>query len=414
LNTILRNSIFFLLLPALIGTFNVLVNPFDQWNIPRVASINDKITETRWDTLIKSCQIRHGSYDTVILGSSRAAIALSPQHPAFATHSVYNYGLSGAGIYLQFLALQHAVATQPITRIIITPDFFGFNANLALNQPSAHEQADLIDLMSQPGLTHPGILPSTFSNTFANTLGWRGTNSSLRTLIAQNQKTAYIDRQGHWNRFGTKDRNFIAQFDRTEKIFLTELLFPSPNRQYAFEDARTGYNSFEIYRQMLELAYQHHLGTSIVILPTPSRDLLALQKLGQWQNYRLWKTRLVQINESVATGYPTSPFAIWDFEAPDSRIESDHLADLKPYFYEPFHPTSLVGDRILNRIFMDCSQVTCWPGHMLDSGNVASTLSELDQYLTAYALYYPQQITSLDNNIDKTAAYRSETPRTPY
>jgi hypothetical protein len=403
----LRIIFYLALLPILIGAFTIAINPFDQWNIPRMIGLNDKITETRWDILIKSRQSQHRAYDTVILGSSRAAVTFSPNHAAFQEKSVYNYGLSGAGIQLQYLTLQQALATMPLENIIITPDFFGFNAYLKLNQPDRNGHDEVEKLF--------GFYPQQYiSDTFANTFGWRGINSSLRTLIAQNQKTVYIDDQGYWNRFGSKDRNFIAQFDRTEQVFLTELLFPSPARQYAFDDPLTGYNSFDVYRQILELAYQHHLGTSIVILPTPSRDLLALQKLGQWQNYHIWKTRLVQINESVATEYHASPFAIWDFEAPDGRIESDHLADLKPYFYEPFHPTPLVGNRILNRIFMDCSQVTCWPGRTLDSGNVASALSELNQYLTSYALHYPQQVASLNNNIDKTAGFRSKTPQTTY
>jgi len=404
----IRNIFLFLLLPIVIGVFNIFINPFDQWPIPRLGNINDKITETRWDPLIKSYQVKRGSYDSVILGSSRAAITLSPRHPAFASDSTYNYGLSGAGIYFQYLALQHAIATQPIKKIIITPDFFGFNAYLALNQPGLYGQSDVVDVMTEKsGAAKIGQATQAISNTFANNLGWRGTNSSLRTLIAQNQKTVYIDDRGFWNRFGTKDRNFTAQFDRTERTFLTVLLFPFPARQYAFSDVSHGYDSFVIYRNMLMLAQQHHIQVTLIVLPIPARDMVALQLLEQWPNYVRWKKMLVEINESVANDTQSSPFAVWDFEDINNEIESDHVADLKPFFFEPFHPTPLVGERILNRVFIDCAALTCWPGQQLSSTNVSASLATMENGLLSYKTSHPQQMSALMENINKTAAYRS-------
>jgi len=237
-------------------------------------------------------------------------------------------------------------------------------------------------------------------------LGWRGTNSSLRTLISQEQKTVYIDRQGYWNRFGTKDRNFAAQYDRTERVFLTELLFHSPEKKYAFNDTNSGYDSFVIYQKMLMLAHQHNIQVHIIILPTPARDLLALQILGQWSNYIHWKKMLVDINESTASDIQASPFPVWDFET-INNIESDHIEDLKPFFFEPFHPTPLVGGRILEQVFGNCTTPSCWPGQLLTSGNVSLSLTTMDEEFASYRSQHPQQLASLMENINKTNAYRN-------
>lgn len=401
-----RKLCYLLVLPVLISGFNMLVNPYDQWPLPRIDNFNDKITETSWDPFIKNYQIQRNRYDTLILGSSRAAIALDHQHQAFSEQNVYNFGLSGAGITLQSLSLKQAATQQPIKHVILATDFFGFNAHSKLNQPALHGHKGVERLFNRSSLTDH-ILGSTqvLGDTFSNTLGWRGTNSSIRTLITQNTKTVYIDSQGQWRRFGTKSRNYQKQYKRTEQVFLTDLLFPLPRKEFSFTDTNTGFNSFTIYRQLLTFAHDHDIKLTIIILPTPLRDLFALKAMGLWPHYKQWKKQIVSLNNEVAYSNKHKAFDIWDFEDSQDHIASDSLTNLKPYFHEPFHPTPLVGEQILNRVFLDCDQYTCWPGVRLTTQTVNDALFSLEHAIDIFPQQFPQQHKDVNQNIQKAMSY---------
>ena len=109
----------------------------------------------------------------------------------------------------------------------------------------------------------------------------------------------------------------------------------------------------------------------------------------------------------------TAPFPLWNFEIANTNIDTDNLADLKPYYFEPFHPTALTGDQVLNRVFMDCTRVKCWPGEQLDTRNVVSSLARLDSDLAAFRAQYPKQLVSLTENINKTNTYRNGDTESP-
>ncbi|SFI02032.1 hypothetical protein [Bradyrhizobium sp. cf659] len=114
--------------PFALSALIVLVDPYYVFGTPDIPGIN--VVRPRYEShvpAVKPYQVRRIKPDAVILGSSRAEVALDPQHPGWADKNVFNFGLPSATSYEVMLAFLHAQSVAPLKQAVIGLDFFGFN-----------------------------------------------------------------------------------------------------------------------------------------------------------------------------------------------------------------------------------------------------------------------------------------------
>ena len=114
--------------PLALSALIVLVDPYYVFGTPDIPGIN--VVRPRYenhDPAVKPYQVRRIKPDAVILGSSRAEVALDPRHPGWDGKNVFNFGLPSATSYEVMLAFLHAQSVAPLKQAVIGLDFFGFN-----------------------------------------------------------------------------------------------------------------------------------------------------------------------------------------------------------------------------------------------------------------------------------------------
>ncbi|MBR0781117.1 hypothetical protein [Bradyrhizobium iriomotense] len=114
--------------PLALSALILFVDPYYVFGTPDIAGIN--LVRPRYENYVpavKPYQVRRIKPDAVILGSSRAEVALDPQHPGWNGKNVFNFGLPSATSYEVMLAFLHAQSVAPLQQTVIGLDFFGFN-----------------------------------------------------------------------------------------------------------------------------------------------------------------------------------------------------------------------------------------------------------------------------------------------
>ena len=114
--------------PLALAALVVLVDPYYVFGTPNIPGIN--VVRPFYENhvpAVKPYQVRQIKPDAVILGSSRAEVALDPQHPGWAGKNVFNFGLPSATSYEVMLAFLHAQSSGSLKQAVVGLDFFGFN-----------------------------------------------------------------------------------------------------------------------------------------------------------------------------------------------------------------------------------------------------------------------------------------------
>lgn len=114
--------------PLALSALVVLVDPYYLFGTPDISGIN--VVRPRYENhvpAVKPYQVRRIKPEAIILGSSRAEVALDPQHPGWNGKNVFNFGLPSATSYEVMLAFLHAQSVAPLKQAVIGLDFFGFN-----------------------------------------------------------------------------------------------------------------------------------------------------------------------------------------------------------------------------------------------------------------------------------------------
>ncbi|RTE94747.1 hypothetical protein [Bradyrhizobium sp. LVM 105] len=114
--------------PLALSALIVLVDPYYVFGTPDIPGIN--VVRPRYENhvpAVKPYQVRRIKPEAIILGSSRAEVALDPLHPGWSGKNVFNFGQPSATSYEVMLAFLHAQSVAPLKQAVIGLDFFGFN-----------------------------------------------------------------------------------------------------------------------------------------------------------------------------------------------------------------------------------------------------------------------------------------------
>lgn len=345
-----------------LAAFNWFMDPFSLFNAPRIEGLNaDKATgDVR---MTKTWQVARSRYDGIILGTSRAEVGLSPQHPGWQGMNAYNQAMQGASLYEIFRNLQHAQAAYPLKQVLLGLDFFNFSID-HVTPPTFVEGRLLVDYHNTPQNYHYRLRDAV--NVLFSEDGFNNSMETWRTNKYRKGPMHEADGQISQQRWfvGIKQQGgFRAAFESFERSYMRKggNWLASPDFGYRFHDPASGASSFDTFEELLAFCHEHDIRLVLFTSPIHARLQLGLYVTGLWDEFADWKRLLVSANEAVARRYGREPFPMTDF-ATINRYTEDPLPvgetrqtttmDGMRWYWDAAHYRSGLGDVIQGRVLL--------------------------------------------------------------
>lgn len=335
---------------AVIASFNFIVNPMGLFNPPTIAGFNDVHPAGQsFSRLQKIEAIKRLKPDMIITGTSRAdsGMNIRPELLPDPTLVPYNAGLSAATVREQRAMLEFAHAVRPLKMAVITLDYFAFNGRKADNKQFEPKR-----------LTRDALNPVTaFFDTYGTIVALDTTVASIKHLryIKKPERYSFTKDNGHKE---SRDVEFdIARRGAASRFINDPAAAETAIDNYSFSyGAKTGGDTFDQYRGMLEFLRKNNIKAYLLISPMHISHLEKEQQdEATARRVREWKAQLVRINTEVAQDYNTAPYPLWDFAYPNSitrepvPAEGDLTSRMR-WFADGGHYYAALGDVILRKV----------------------------------------------------------------
>lgn len=314
----------------------------------------------------KAAQIERLKPDLLVLGTSRAFDGLPMSHHSLTRFErPYNAAIYDATLAEMRLLLQHAQCQGSLQQVIITLDFFTFNAN----RPEFQQQ-NLNDYVRDENC-HSPLLPA---------LRRLFSLSGLKPLdLLKNQKQPYrfdIDMRGEVD-------DSILLVDRRNTLKLIETSENNyKNMNTFYKDFSFSEASLEHLRAMLSMLHSNQIETVLLISPIHARRFEVLDDVIGYHEFENWKRLVYHVNSHTAQKYGKAPFAFWDFTDYNVFITE---AIPKAYSTEPqmrfhwdtSHYRKSLGAKVWERLFSEQQ-----PTDELATFGTEIAQIDLEQYFT--------------------------------
>lgn len=332
------------------AAFNWVMNPYHVFDPPVWQGVNDRQPFLHsQERFYKACAVIRQQPQTVILGSSRADIGLSPQHPGWTERPVFNFGIAGASLEAVARHFEHAVAVAPVKKAVIMLDYAS-----AETRPEARpaERDPWLDHL-QDGSRHS----RTAARLHLALLSWSTTSTGIKTLCTRRADNVQLpdgqlDNHDCWRRLQEKQHanprwNWETNFALGLIPFSGRL---SVGRQWAH------------LQHIFDLAAQHDVEVTYVISPT--HDLLWQRCIAEegMETVLAWRAELLQQAHEGSRRLGRPMPVIWDFALAEGAGMSpaalmkemkSHPDHTLPLYLECSHFTQRLGDRLLDRVLLD-------------------------------------------------------------
>ncbi|MFV0278429.1 MAG: hypothetical protein ACK5HY_14770 [Parahaliea sp.] len=348
-----RLSLVTLLIIATLCGANWFVDPFGMYWSPVVAGLN-QIKPASGDRVrvTKAYRASETRPEALIVGNSRAEMALYPGHPSFKGARVYNQAMPGAGIALQTNYARNTLSASPeLAHIIMSVDYLDFLVPRAQFSALPRDE-QLPDYLFRLPLFTPdwsGSLARAREKT-ALLFSLDGLLASLRTVIQQGVDANSIDRWGFNDPRGYIE---ILQREGITTLFVQKL--QELDRNMRSRDLVTinpangeGSADYAALEDFLAEMSGRGIRVQLFISPYHISYLHLLDDLGMTGDFLAWKRKLVQTVERVSPA-----IELWDFSGPSSYIHEPVPADSRQamqWYWEPAHYRRVLGDKILDTL----------------------------------------------------------------
>lgn len=352
---------FFLCTSLIVGaicTTNWFVDPFGMYWSPVVSGLNatkpasgDRVRVT------KAYRAPAVAPDILIVGNSRAEMALFPAHQSFEQASVYNQAMPGAGVRLQTdYALNTLHASPELRKIIMSVDYLDFLVREdRLATAVLEEEPD--HLLRLPFYTPgwEGRMARLRENS-ALLFSLDGLMASANTIARQGAYVNSIDADGFNEPAGYID---ILRNEGINALFVQKLLELDGNmrgRNLVTTDVTTGDRSpqHDLLANFLAAVANRGVQVQLFISPYHLSYLHLLDDLGMTEDFLAWKRNLLDI---VAGS--DGDVELWDFSGPSDFIQEPVPVGSRQamqWYWEPAHYRRELGDFILEALATGGSQ----------------------------------------------------------
>ena len=310
---------------AIVGSFNLVSDPFDLWSMPRIAGLNDqKPGESDDDMRAKAVGIVRVQPRTVLLGTSRVDLGLDPAHPALQPLGpVYNAAVVGGNMHVIRRYFDHWIATTADPkRAVIGLDFFAFNANLP--PPPIFDEDRLerrfVSLSdANLALFSRAALDASMRSFSASLTGSALSQVRADGLLTDTDMERLARARGMDDRIAVSVALYLNGADRFANFTISEA---------AIDDLRA----------IVEESRRRKIDLRLFVPPEHVLLTEALVQRGLMCAFLDWKKRVAEI----------APY--WDFSGYNA-ITTEPVGRSMKYYWDASHFRASVGNWILSRMF---------------------------------------------------------------
>ncbi|MDC1076115.1 hypothetical protein OAQ35_04000 [Litorivicinus sp.] len=347
---------------------NLVVDPFQYFHsihIPYLNELRNVAGSTgRQSKALRICRVKP---DFLILGSSRAEFIFDPSSEFVATRfrAPYNAAVAGTGPSEIFEHIVHAYEGSGTKNFLIALDFHMFNAYREdvifrdiigdLNRQylvgrSGRKCDEIFANFSTRSLFHLDSFDKSLDTIKYNLSPPRGMTGIYKSNGQRDSNFMIVELLQH-------PTNAQAPSFRGQVVtYLEHVYFPKPEHRNCLVSPNS--SAMQTTKDILDYGAEHGLNYKFVLTPEHITMQLALEKAGLLDNYRRWKSRLVDlVNEANSAASASDPeVELWDFALVNS-VTAEARPPLVPssqksmnYWFEATHSQPIVGEMIVSEV----------------------------------------------------------------
>jgi hypothetical protein len=371
-----------LLLATAIATYNVIVDPYILFGIPRISGFNArKPAVLTQDRLMKVYDVLRTKPDTIILGTSAVGIGLDAQGSAWPTPitPVYNLALLGSGPYSSYRYLQHVMARRHLDLVLMGLDFEFFRAVPDYFPEGADFEARLA--VTVDGKANTLQLRQHARDLFQAALSLDALSDSTSTLSANLQDGAADLIAGNY-----PDTDFRRVTNRTDSFSVLATRDLLMIRR--FRDKEANPDTIAQVRATLDLCESNGTRVILFINPVHADWLEILSQMGYWHEYESWKRDLLALTLERGGMHAGKRVPLWDFSGYDTySTETAPIGQRSlHWFWDSTHYRRVLGDVMIGRMLETADTQF---GTLLDPGNLAEHLAKIRERQRSYRESHP-------------------------
>lgn len=386
----------FLVTCPLVAAFNVAVDPYGLFGVPRTPGFNAvKSAGRNQIRFVKPYMAERVAARTLISGNSRAEMGLDPASACWDAEEgpVFNTAVPNLGVEDQIAYLEHAASKGGVRQAIVTLDFLDFLGVSNVPEEDGQRGAPTGNLrVDDQGRRKPGFELRRLKDWLTGAFSLNTLIDSVKTVLAQGL-TGLTDR---------RDDGFNPAQDYVPIIHNEGqgVLFAQKGPQLRRQLARPGLTAFplrggawsqelEALEQFLGRAQARGLAVKLAINPAHIDQLAAIRRFGLWDDLEAWKRATLTLAERHgATLFDFTSVGPLTTEAPPPR---NNRTQQLHWFWEPSHYRSELGELMLATLLgRPCADrqglppfgVRLTPAGL--DGHLAALRTDLDAYLAAH------------------------------
>ncbi|MAZ69737.1 MAG: hypothetical protein ABJM39_04260 [Porticoccus sp.] len=338
---------------AIVCAVNWFIDPYGMYWSPVIVGINStKPASGDRVRVIKAYRAPEFAPQVLIVGNSRAEMALHPEHPSFDSARVYNQAMPGAGIRLQTDYARNTIDTTPsLKRVIMSVDYLDFLVRHArFSEPHIEDAAP--DYLLRLPLYTPGWSGRAMRLREKSALLFSldGLLDSVRTVFQQSAAVNSIDPTGFNDPASYVN---ILRHEGINALFVQKLEGLDGNmrgRDLMTIDSDTGQRSpqYGILADFLADLSEQDIHVQLFISPYHFSYLHLLNDLSMTKDFIAWKYELLKVVEESGAN-----FNLWDFSGPSIFIQEPVPVGSNramQWYWEPAHYRRDLGDKILESL----------------------------------------------------------------
>ena len=343
----------------LVGSFNVLVDPYGVWGLCRIVGFNMLSPQAEVvERLVKPVEFLRldPMPDTVFLGTSQVMYAFDMDtYKRLTGHEAYNFGVRGASLYEQRRFLEHVLATDKnIQHLILGLSFSNFIRGKDIKQNFRPQSfVDISEQLEKNHITGDNLAKIVFSYA-AIRESWIKIQANMENMWTH----PYYMKSGK-----PYDDNLLDFFQRDHWRFDRTLILLE--RDGLYEGAEIDEDAWHEFERIVSICRNNEIELTLFIPPVHAMQMEEVAAC--WDTYEEWRRRIVQVEKVLdCTGYN-------DITTTDPK-QGLVNEDTHPYFWDVMHCKTVVGDMIISQLVDNTdAQIGVW----LTSDNLEQHLREL-------------------------------------
>lgn len=304
---------------------------------------------------VKPYQASDAKPYTVLIGNSRIEIGMPVAHAFYLDKPVFNMGLPGANVALQYDYARHVVEkSDTVRQVVIALDFLDFTSDIDTTAPSSidkHQWSWRLQGLTSDTLTDKRqYLAERISLLFSLS----AISDTVSTVVNQHRNINALDingfNDGRLYHFHVKNEGYGALYQQKRNELETRLR----TKPQTFH--LQSYQITELL-QFIEQLKQRNIAIYLIINPYQEPYLNILQQFNFNDAFLAWKATMHQIAQK-------HDLLLFDFaieSEPVLSVVSAQSTDINDseYFWEPAHYKTLFGEQILDALRSEACHELC-------------------------------------------------------